>query len=96
MSHGVVFAAVITVAGARKRTRRCTKPPDGQSSAVTSTNNPGGSGKGLHALPGVRLVYMDRTGRHNLLSSTVRPTRVAATPGGCQIGYIWTIPAVVN
>jgi hypothetical protein len=31
---------------------------------------------------------MDRTGCHQLVSSTIRPTRVAATPGGCRIGYM--------
>jgi hypothetical protein len=39
---------------------------------------------------------MDRTGCHHLASVTIRPTRVALTPGGCQIGYVDHIPAVIN
>jgi hypothetical protein len=31
--------------------------------------------------------HMDHTGCHQLVSSTIRPTRVAATPG-CRIGYV--------
>jgi hypothetical protein len=37
--------------------------------------------------PGCQIGYMDHTGCHHLVSSTIRPTRVV-TPGGCQIGYM--------
>jgi hypothetical protein len=32
-------------------------------------------------------VVIDQTGCHKLVFLTIRPTRVAATPG-CQIGYV--------
>jgi hypothetical protein len=37
---------------------------------------------GLHALPaGCRVGYVERTARHQLTPSSIRPPRVAATPG---------------
>jgi hypothetical protein len=45
----------------------------------------GGTGKAV--TPGRQIVYTEHTGCHQLGSAAMRPTRVAATPGGCENGY---------
>jgi hypothetical protein len=46
---------------------------------------------------GVSLDWLHGTGCHQLVAVTVRRTRVAATPGGCQVAYMdWTILGVID
>jgi hypothetical protein len=37
---------------------------------------------------GLHSGYVDHTGCHQLNMLSIHPMRVAATPGGCQIGYV--------
>jgi hypothetical protein len=44
-------------------------------------------GGGLSLLPGCQMGYTEHTGCHQQpMHLPARPTRVAATPGGCQVG----------
>jgi hypothetical protein len=47
--------------------------------------------------PGCQIGYMDHTGAHQLVLSTIRPTRVVglSLPGGVRL-VTWTILAVID
>jgi hypothetical protein len=89
--EGSSAARTAAAAAAKQLLADITEPGGHFLKSLSESDRKAVAGRVVASLPGgcqIEIGYVDHTGCRQLVSATIRPTRVALTPGGGQIGYV--------